>query len=389
MKRNIAQFALEQESTPGTAETLAAADVLVRLREGYTIMPEYGLIDLQEISSVSSKTAAVIGRRSVTFGVTYVLRGPGSTTVDPAIAPLWESAMLVGAEAYTIAIGAIAGGPYVAGEIVTGGTSGNTVMVLQQTATGAASLPHIQITGALQSGEVLTGGTSGATSTSSAAPANVGYGFRPADWSDEDGSGHHATCEGLVDGYYWQGRGCLSDLQWEFTNGGPCIVTQNFVGSLSAKGDKVLYTVAAYPEASVVVPKFLDAGLWIDSVKPTGINQVTITWPTNPTFVEDANDTADDGVLYADYDRQLPTVTLEIDQVATTTYDYFDSLEDGAPVRFELTYGATSGAIWTFAAPAAQIRSIGTGDREPNRATFQVELGLTGANNEELLIWQH
>jgi hypothetical protein len=385
MKRNIAQFAVEQEAVPGTAIPIVAADVLVRLRNGYTITPDAELFDLEEISSVSSKTAATVGRRMVNFGVSYILRGPGSTTVDPAIIDLWESAMFTGSEASTIAMNTIVG-TFTAGEIVTGTTSTGTVMVLQQT--GVTPLAYIPVNGTpLQSGEVLTGSTSGATANSTGAPAGVGYGFRPADWAT--GAGHHCTCEGLVDGMYWQGRGCLSDIQWEFSNGGPCIVTQNFVGAKSADGDKALYTVAEYPEASVTVPKFLDASLYIATQNPTGIVDVTINYPTNPTPVEDANDSSGDGILYCDYNRELPTVTLEIDQTLAATYDYFATFEAGTTVRFDFTHGSAAGAMWTFAAPAAQIRSIGTGERDPNRATFQMELGLTGDNNNELLIWQH
>ena len=390
MKRNIAQLAVEQEASPGAAETIVAADVLVKFREGYTIAPEHELIELEEISDVSSKTPAVIGAKKVTFGSSYILRGPGDLTTDPAIVDLWESALFDSDEAFTIAIGAITTGPYVVGEVITGGTSNATGLVLQQTATGTSSLPYMTLSGTFQTAEVITGGTSAATSTSSAGPIAGGYAFRPADW-DGASTGHHATVEGLVDGYYWQGRGCLSDLNFQMSNGRPCIVTQNFAGALSAQGDKVLYTVSAYPEASVTVPKLLNASCYIDTIQPTGIVDLTINWPTNPTFVEDANDSSADGILYGDYRREVPTISIEVDQVLAATYDYFSTLQTGDTVRFEITHGASgsAGTRWTFAAPAAQIRSIGTDERDPSRATFPIELGLTGSANEELLIWQH
>ena len=63
--------------------------------------------------------------------------------------------------------GAVTGGPFVAGETVTGGTSSKTATVLY---VGSGYLIVKDDTGIVTS-EVLTGGTSGATATTSAAPA--------------------------------------------------------------------------------------------------------------------------------------------------------------------------------------------------------------------------
>ena len=388
-KHNIAEFAVELEATPGTAETIVVGDVLVKIRDGYTITPDQELIDLDEVSSVSTQPAAVIGRRGVTFAVDYVLRGPGDLTTDPAVSDLWLSALFTGAQASTIAIGAIAGGPYFAGETITGTTSAGTGLVLQRTADSALTIPYLPLTGALVTTETLTGSESAATSTSSAGPIDGGYAFRPADW--QTGTGHHVTCKAFRDGYQWTGRGCLSDLSFAMNNGGPCIVTQNFLGALTAQGDAALFGVTTFPESTVVVPKFLNATIVFGTFSPNGIVDVNINWPTNPTFVEDANDPAGDGIVFTDYNRDIPTVSLEVDQELAATYDFFGNMQAGTLQNFELTHGAggAAGSRWTFSCDKAQFRSIGVGNRDPQRATFIIELGLTGSNNEELLIWQH
>jgi hypothetical protein len=387
-KTNIAEFAVEQEAVPGTAETIVQADVLVKLREGYTVTPDHEVIDLLELKSVSSRTAAVIGRKTVTFAVTYIMRGPGDLTTDPAIKDLMEAALFDGEEALKEGVlAAITGGPYVAGEVITGTTSAATGLVLQETATGASDIPYIALSGTFQDAETITGGTSGATCTSSGTPAAAGYAFRPADW--DTGAGYHATCKLIRHGFQWTGRGCLTDWSITCENGGPGIVTQNFVGALTSQGTQAVFGVTDFPEESVTVPRFLDASIAIGSYSPTGIQSVTINWPTNPTIVEDANDSAADGVLYADYRRDLPTITLDVDQVATATKDYFAELQAATTQRFEMTLGSAAGAIWTYSAPNAQLRSIGASERDPSRATFSVEFGCTGDNNEELLIWQH
>lgn len=389
-KYNIAEFAVEQEGTPGTVETFVQADVLVRLRDGYVIAPDHELIDLNELSSVSTSTAAVLGRRSIAFTVSYVLRGPGDLVTAPAIQDLLEAALFEGTAAKSNNIGAVASGPFEAGEVITSdGTGSPTGLVLQETANGASSIPYIPLSGTIGNSEGLTGGTSGATATTSSTANDAGMGFRPADWSS--GTGHHASCRGLVDGQQWTARGCLADLTIALENGGPGIVTQNFMGAWSSYGDQAVFGVTSFPEASTTVPKFLDGSIDVGTYQPTGVNNITINWPTNPTLIEDANDSSGDGVLYCDYNRQaaVPTITMEVDQVAAATKNYFTELQTPTIQKVEFTLGSSSGAIWTFSAPSAQLRTIGVTSRDPQRGTYALEFGLTGSNNEELLIWQH
>lgn len=385
-KDELAEFALKIEATPGTAETLASADVPVRLRRGFVANPETERIDLEEVSDVSSSPPDVSGKNMIGFTVAYNLRGPGDLITVPAVNTLFTSALFTGAAAKTIAIGAVTSGPYVAGEVITGGTSNGTGMVLQETANGAASIPYIPLTGALVTTEVITGGTSGATATSSAGPVDGGYAWRPTD-TDFDVSGNYVTARMLRDGQYWEGRGCLSDLEIALTNGGPGVVTQNFSGAWNAHGDVALFG-ATYPEATITPPRFLSAALKIGSYSPTGIQDVTIRWPTGVTTVDDAQSV--DGIVTSDYDRRAekPTITLEVDQVAVSTFDFFGDMRAGTTRLFECTLGSTAGSRWTFSAPGAQIVS-GFGRRDPNRGTFPLTLNLTGTNNEELLIWQH
>lgn len=63
--------------------------------------------------------------------------------------------------------GAVTGGPFQVGEIITGGTSSATGVV---SSLGSVFLFYTPLSGTLQSGEVITGGTSLATATTSTAP---------------------------------------------------------------------------------------------------------------------------------------------------------------------------------------------------------------------------
>jgi hypothetical protein len=386
-KINRNEFAVEQEAAPGTVETFVEADVLVHLRDGWAATPEHEIFDLEEQQSVGSRTPAVTGVRSIPITAIYNLRGPGDLVTAPAIQDLLEASLFTGTGAKSIAIGAIAGGPYVAGEVITGGTSAGTGLVLQQIATGTTPLYYLPITGTLQTGEVLTGSTSAATCTTSGVPADAGMAFRPADWTS--GAGHHCSCRILLDGQEWTSRGNLADLSIALAVGRPAVITQNFLGAYSSHADVALFGVTDFPEAAVSPPKLLDAGIYIGTYQPTGVMDLTINWPLESALITDANDSAGDGVLYTDARRGLPTITMTVDHTTVANKDYITELQADTVQRLEFTLGSTTGSIWTFSAPAAQLRSIGLGSREAQRATFNLEFGLTGTNNEELLIWQH
>lgn len=385
----LAELGIEQEATAGTAETIVAADLLTRIRNGFTVEPDAEQIDPDEIQATSSARPLAIGRKLISIGASYQLRGPGDLTTNPTVKDMWEASMFQGLEAKTIAIGAITSGPYLAGEVITGAPSTGTGLVLQQTATGAASIPYAVLTGALASGDVITGGESAASSTASAGPVDGGYAFRPADSDFGAGdSKHHVTAKLFRNGFQWTARGALATLRFPFRNGQPCFVEQTFTGALTARGDAALFGTTSFPEEATAVPRFLNAAIKIGSYSPSGILDFDLTLNNTYEANEDANDSSADGVRWMDYDKDRPTITFDPDQVATSTYDYFTTFLDGTTFYFEWTLGSVAGAKWTFACREAQFQQISAGERS-NRPRFPLTIALNGNDNNELLIWQH
>lgn len=387
MRTRRRQFAAKVEGTPGTAETLAASDVLVRIRDGDTIEPDFERFETQEVQAYSSHRPGLIGRKLLGFGVSYLLRGAADVVTAPAVETLWEAAMLLGSAVKSIAVGTITGGPYQDGETITGSPSSATGRVFRNTST--TPLRYIPLTGTFASGDTITGGTSGASSTSSAAPADAGRVFEPTD-SDFGGgdSKHHVTAELLQDGFYWKARGALADLTLEFRNGHPAICRQRFMGAFSTHGDKTLYAVSAYPEETISPPRFLAVGLKLGAYSPTDIVEMTLELPTNPEAREDANSSAGDGVLYADYQKDIPRVRFDPAMVKAATKDFFADLAAGATFAMEWVLTGGAGSTWTFYADEAQLISVGSGERR-ELATAPIEIGLFGNRNNEFVIWQH
>lgn len=389
MRTNRRELAIEIEATPGTPETLVSGDLLVRTRDGDTATEDVDQFDTEEVQGTSSKRPLLPGRKLFDATMSYILRSPASQTTESIISDLLRSAMFVSDAVKGLDIGAVTGGPFVDGETITGGNSGATGTVFRDTANGASEIKYTDVSGTFQSGETLTGGTSGATATTSSTENDRGYRYKPADSNFDLGGGdsaHHVTARFRQDGWYLEGSGCLSNLQMLFEVGKPCVVTQRLLGRKSAHGDQALVLPSSYPEDGNAVPRFLSATLDLGGYTPTDIRSMTLSVETNPEAREDAQDS--NGVLYADYQKDAPTLTLDPAHVLAATNDFFQDLEDGTTLAVSWNLGSVAGSIWTFYADEAQYSSVDLG-AERTLATLPIELRLNGHLNDELIIWQH
>lgn len=389
MRTNRREVAVEIEATPGTPIALVDADLLVRTRDGDTFTEDVEPFDTEEVQSTSSKRPLLMGRKLFDATLSYIMRSPASQSVESVIADLIRSAMFVSDAVSNSPIGAVTSGPFVDGETITGGTSLETATVFRDTADGASEIKYVNPSGAFNAAEVLTGGTSGATATTAGAPVANGYRYKPADSNFDLGGGdsaHHVTCRFRQDGWYLEGSGCLSNFQALFEVGKPAVITQRVLGRKSAHGDQALVLPSSYAEDGNPVPLFLAASMDIGGYTPTDIRSMTLNVETNPEAREDAQDS--NGVLYADYLKDAPTLTLDVAHVLAATNDFFQDHEDGTTFAVSWSLGSTTGSIWTFFADECQYSAVDLGN-ERSLATLPIELRMNGQLNDELIIWQH
>ncbi len=394
MKYNLTQLAIEQETTPGTAETPAAANVVVKVREGFVFEPEVESVVIDTVSDVDSKDGSVPTRLTQRIDVGYPLIGPGDLVTPPAIAPFFEAAMFNGADALAATVDVVvSGGPFLAGEIITGSVSSDTGMVLQDAANGATVVYYVPVVGDLVDDDIITGSTSGATATINGAPADHGYAFRPASIEDYTAQAHHCTLWGIIGGgtgKAYKARSCLADLNLEFTDGGPCWASQTFLGAHIGVADQATFTLSnGYPEATNVIPQHKNNGMLWNYITPVIVGAVSVSIPTGITLLTDTTTGSSSGILYANYAKSAPTVSFQMGQVPVATYDWEADAAAMAKRSFEFTLGSTEGLKWRVAAPAAQITSLTPIDIE-GIAGYQVELQLcgSGVGNNEILIHQ-
>lgn len=392
MRTNRREVGIKQEAVPGTAETIAIADLLVRTRNGDTFQSLVDLFDTEEVQAASSKRPNLAGERLFDCNMSYILGSPASLSVLPVIDPLLVSAMFLSIPIEDIAIGAITGGPFEHGETITGGTSTETATVFRDTADGAATIKFRDASGPFSSGEVLTGSDSGATTTTSATANPAGRLYKPTD-SDFEGAStlHHVTVKLFLDGWFLTGRGCLSNLQALFEVGKPAVFTQNMAGGKEAHGDEPLFNKTAYSEDGNPIPRFLSGSLVFDPVggspySPTDIRTMTLAVENAPEPRRDAQDS--NGVLFADYDKGAPTLTVDPAHVKAATKDFFQELDDGTIFKTSWQIGQTPGSIWEFFADECQYNSVELGN-ERSLATLPLTIRMNSTKNEEVLLYQH
>ena len=384
---NLREFAAEIEATPGTAETLVAGDLLVRSREGDNWNFVVDLFETAEVQGSSSRRPQLAGAQSVDATISHVLRGPASQSVAPSISDLIRSAMFIETAITNSPIGAVTSGPFTDGETITGSISTETATVFRETANGASVLKYHTASGTMNAADVFTGGTSGATATASGAGVANGQRYKPADSNFGGGDTlHHLTCGFNQDGLRLIGRGMLSNMQLQFDVGRPCVITQRLVGGKESHADTALVNPASYAEESNAAPRFLSASLTFGSYSPTDIRGLTLNIETNPELRQDAQDS--NGVLYADYQKDAPIITVDPAQVSKATWDVLTDMGAGTTFAVSWSCGTTAGLIWDFFADLCQYNSVEQGS-ERTLATVPLEIQCSGTNNDEIILWQH
>ena len=238
------------------------------------------------------------------------------SVVDLSAAVLWEPWSFARQQ---VGIGAVAGGPFVAGEIISGGTSSAVGAVHQLTATGAAVLIFEPILGQFISGEVITGATSGATATSSTIatqernPALSFVGF-------EDG-----RTKGL--------RGARGKVNIPFKTGEPSIMQVELMGVENGVVDNANLTGIVHE--STKPPRFLDAKSKLGSYAWI-IDSIGVNLSNTLAARRSANDpTGAISVQISDRDWTAEADPEQVRKLVQPFHqDWFDNVENG--VQWEI-----------------------------------------------------
>lgn len=353
------QLAAKIEDNEGVVETLTAADAKL-LAYNPEISQDPQLFDRNPALSSFSKLGKRLGARPCALTTSLELRGSGAKNTDTEWLKLIKACGIKKSTLNSISIGAITTGPFVHGEIISGGTSNAQGRVMVNTATGTTTLYYVPIgTVAFQSAEVITGATSGATATTSSTPSIAGQAFEPVSDNDLIST---LTMAGYEDGIRKLLRGCRGNLKLNASKvGEPVMMEFNFNGLYAALATVSLLTGIAHEPQKP--PVFYNTGFTVDSFAAK-IHQFDLDLANTLGPREDASDETIDGILsYLITDRN-PVISFTVEMVAIASYDFYGKMygEIELPVNFAL--GSVTGNKYRFFAPKFQITRIENVDKD-------------------------
>lgn len=364
------QIAVKIEGTEGTAETLAAADV-IQVREP-TYKPNVPFYQRNIARATLTPLQALPGIKTGTLSFGVELKGSGAASTAPEYDAVLQACGLLPTTEAKLTVGAVASGPFQAGERVTGGTSGAIGIVLFDLANGETDLWVKVISGTFAT-EVITGSDSGASATSSAVSLTDGILYAPASGSTVPS----VTAAAMVDGVRILLYGCRGTLTITGTAGEVLMAQVELSGVLGVPADVALFTGLSLD--STVPPVFLGVSMKLQDDYGAIFQALSINLGNNVTERPDASDT--EGVLSYLITGRNPTMTVDPEMTTVASHDFVGKLRSGAAGRSEFSYGSTAGNRMRISMPNIQYSDFNDGDRN-ELAVADITCLLSGKDDD-------
>lgn len=312
MLQRLQQIGLKLEGTEGTAETPAAADADLLVYD-VDFQPEIERNERTPSRRYLDPLPSVPGKQTGRVSFSVELKGSGSVATAPSWGKALKACKMQEAVVSTIAIGAVAGGPFRPGEVITGGTSEGTGLVVDRIADGTTTIPYVVLSGVLESGEELTGSVSGATADTSGAPtAAQGFNWRPVSTGDQS-----CTISFWHDGLLHKLFGARGTVKGSCKNGGIAMLRFEFTGVYDATTDVAMPD----PTHEATVPiSFLDVQAYLDTIQPIF---ATLDFDLGNALTPRESANAAKGILSVRVTGRKPTVTLDPETLLVAEFDFF------------------------------------------------------------------
>lgn len=347
-----AQVACLSESVEGTAESLTASEAKM-LAYSPNFTPNIGRFNRDPARASLGKLAAVVGNQLASLTWRTELKGSGAVGTAPA----WNDALIAcgfqRSVVKTIAIGAIASGPFVPMETITGGTSAATGRVVGEITNGATVVHCVLLSGTFQSGEVLTGGTSGATATTSGtAQDNKGF-----EYITDSTTPASATTALYADGTRNLLVGSRGNVSISATGGEPVFLEFDFQGVYGGTTDTALL-VPTYEVGKP--PAFLNVGF---SIHGLSVPFSTLNIDLGNTLQPRLSANAEKGALSVFLTDRNPTGACDPEHQVAATHDFYGKLTSAASARLYFALSGSAGSKVCVALPQVEYSAVARQER--------------------------
>lgn len=369
------QVAVKQESTEGTAETLAATNAAFNTFE-VSYSPDIQQFERNPnrltIGSLASLAGVRLGR--VTMTTELVGSGDGGTPTPP-----WDPIILsCGFQKITSLLKLSITSPsgfYTVGETVTG-PGGGTGIVVRTNQTGDNTIVVTQDSGTFTT-EVITGQTSGVSGASGAPVAVDSVAYRP------DSSANKSYTVGVYqDGLRHIIKGARGNVRFSGAVGEPVQMQVEYVGAIESTSDASLLSGVVYPTS--VPPQLLGVGLQFGGYAPVFEN-ISIDTGNSLNPRRNANDAS--GVISTLITSRAVTGSMDPESTLIgSNEDWFAKLQASTQTAMSMQIGTASGNRFGIGGPNAQYANISGGSRN-ELLTHNLDLRLNElAGDDDLII---
>ena len=347
LKTRLSQVAAKIESAEGTAETLTASEATL-LPYDPSFAADIAKFARTPARSVYTPLDKVTGRQLASLGVRTELKGSGDVTTAPAWGVWAQLCGMTESVVKTVAIGAVSGGPFLPGELVSNGSDVGRVVG----AVAATPLYYVLVSGsAFANTDNLTGATSGATATCS------------ADSLDDKGFEYLTRSGGEVSGtvaLFRDGRrklmvGARGNAQVTGVLGEPLFLTLAMQGVYGSVADVALLASIAYE--SVVPPSFLGVDVTVQGYAAK-LRNLSIDLGNELTPDEYVGSDAPKGAKSVLIIGRTPTATMDPQAVLVATHDFWGKVVSGAGGYLYTQVGSSAGNTIKVAAPRVQYDTV-------------------------------
>ncbi len=378
-KEEKAILGVELEATEGTPETIVAADtnLLIYDLEFETDIARF--VRNAVTTGDVGRLKTIIGSKSGRIRGRFEMKGHGGREAVPAVTDEPEYGdILVScgrrkATIETMDIGAVTSGPFVDGEVITGGTSSATGRVFKDTADGATSILFETLTGTFVTTETLTGGTSGATATSASGPSDWGLGWWPSD------SQQSATYRFLLNSgsgnkhIYMEIAGARGDLELGGPAGAPWFGRFDVQGRVTDIDD-VDWTDT--PTFDPGVPP-IGENLGFSFMGYDAATAANFNYRSGWTVTRRPDFNSGQGIASYYHQRREPAIEIDPEITRKESFDFWDNLSTSADgeAYLEMSAGTDPGDKVGLYFPKVSIEDIRPTVRDGIRA-FQTTLAV-------------
>lgn len=364
----------KNEAVEGVAETMDPAVDGVLVLEGGNVTPSGAPVGSKRLSETLSKSRDTIGQLALGIVAPCEFRGggiDGSAVNAPDFDRMLQACAMVRSDVEFLAVDEVTG-TFAPGEVITGGTSSATGLLIANVGGGLLYEP---LTGTFESGETVTGGDSSASVDTTAAPI-TGYQYKPTSAS---ASMKSATGVMYLDGHKWT----MTGARGTFTIDLPAAEKPTIEFTMNGRWNPPEQVSNPTPTLlDTAAPLVQGMGLKVGSHAPLGVTSISIDMANVVSKAMDVN--ASDGIrCFQVLDRE-PTGSFDPEAESLSVDNPFADWTGSVLAEMSFLLGSVAGNRIYVSMPKIQKDTPGYGDLE-GKVTYDQSFKLKkDAGDDEL-----